>query len=175
MRKLAAISVLVVSAFTVASCGSGEIETRASSTGPVATGATGPTNVPLQDSTWTQEADESDLLLAQISLDSPQNCPAQGGIPETRRTLTIQLLVDGQPLHDEEVLNSGIVDLSVPPSPPPPGGKQFTFDFQASLMKPGSDTNRTLEAQVIERTAVQGCNPAKWSVDALQVDVIGFK
>jgi hypothetical protein len=178
MRRLAVIAVLA-SALALASCGgsgsSGKVVARASSTGPVSTAATGPTDVPLQDNTWTQEDDESNLLLGRISLDSPQNCPANPPIPEAPRGLSIQLEVDGEPLHQETVSNSGILPLTPPPTGPPPGGKQFDFNFQASLLRTGSETDRTLTAKVIERPAIQGCTPATWTVDSLQVDVIKFK
>jgi hypothetical protein len=177
MRRLATIALLTF-ALAFVSCGgggsSGEVATRASSTGSVSTTATGPTNVPLQDNTWTQEADESNLLLAQISLNSPQNCPAHAGLPETPRTLAVQLEVDGNPIHQEHVRNGGMPPLVSPPAGPPPGGKQFSFDFQASLLRPGSDTDRTLTAKVIEVVGVQGCTPATWTVTSLKVDVIDF-
>jgi predicted small secreted protein len=178
MRWLAVIAVLA-SALALASCNgngsSGEVVASVSSTGSVSTAATGPTDVPLQDNTWTQEADESNLLLARISLDSPQNCPANPPVPEAPRSLRIQLEVDGEPLHQEAVSNSGIPPLSPPPTGPPSGGKQFDFNFQASLLRTGSETDRTLTAKVIEIRAIQGCTPATWTVDSLEVDVIRFK
>jgi hypothetical protein len=178
MRRVAAIVVLA-SALPHAACGggssSGEVVTRASSTGQVSTAATGPTDVPLQDNTWTQEDDESNLLLGRISLDSPQNCPANPPVPEAGRSLIVQLVIDGEPLHQEAVRNSGNLPLGPTPTGPPPGGKQFDFNFQASLLRPGSDTDRTLTAKVIEPQVIQGCTPATWTVDALDVDVIEFK
>jgi hypothetical protein len=180
MRRVAAIVVLASAlALALASCNgngsSGEVIASASSTGQVSTAATAPTDVPLQDNTWTQEDDASNLLLGRISLDSPQNCPANPPVPEAGRSLIVQLVIDGEPLHQEAVRNSGNLPLGPTPTGPPPGGKQFDFNFQASLLRPGSDTDRTLTAKVIEPQVIQGCTPATWTVDALDVDVIEFK
>ena len=106
-----------------------------------------PAAYPLNDNTWTQQAGETDLILAQINATPPADCGA--GIAFVQAEMS----VDGQFVAGASQIGSGAQNM----------GTAFIFE-------PGVSTNRTAAVRISDN-----CTNQHFTVNSVKVNVFGFR
>jgi hypothetical protein len=113
-----------------------------------------PASEPLTGNTWTQAADEDDLVFGAITYQSPPFCTTQSG---AQAQLSVSLFVDGA--------FAGTLVASDLVSP----GATAAFPMPLILFEPGSDMARTLTATVSSNCFEQ------FTITDLRLDVTAYR
>jgi hypothetical protein len=111
------------------------------------------TDIPLTDNSWTQAADELELLAGTVAISIPTSCTGAFG-----NALTLS--VDGAP-----------TTFAVAPVPPTSGTVTMPFVI-GTLSEPGRDTRHKLTAKFGNSCSKDGEN---YTVKDLRVDVLRFR
>jgi hypothetical protein len=132
--------------------GNGNISTRARSTSPVRAKHGGWTDLKLTDNTWTQSADELELLAGTMVIKTPASCTGSLGN-------ALVLSVDG-------------IANTFAAAPPQPASATLTVPFVVgTLSEPGRDTEHKLAAKFGVSCTKDG---EDYSVEDVKVDVLKF-
>jgi hypothetical protein len=128
------------------------VAVRALSTGTVAAPHGASTDVPLNDSSWTQASGELDLLVGSVTLQSPASCTGSVG-----NALVIS--VDGTP-------------TTFAFAPSTPASSTVTIPIAvAGIMEPTSSTSHTVKASLANSCTKSG---EDFTVDGVKLDVVKF-
>ncbi|MEA2617602.1 MAG: hypothetical protein QOE72_3385 [Chloroflexota bacterium] len=133
--------------------GSGTIGASARLTSSLVATKGGSTDIPLTDNSWTQAADELELLAGTVAISIPTSCTGAFG-----NALTLS--VDGAP-----------TTFAVAPVPPTSGTVTMPFVI-GTLSEPGRDTQHKLTAKFGNSCSKDGEN---YTVKDLRVDVLRFR
>lgn len=151
---------------------------RVRSTGPMTAQSMGQTKVPLTGATWTQQADETDDFVGEVTMTTPAECTASGpGLTDDP-----VWYLEGQ-LGGWEYIGGAYVDVMLGkewvgtaefPAFPEEAGKTITrtLHIQRRLMEPGTPTERELTAQVDSYCEGDG---ESFTLQSLKVNVIGIR
>jgi hypothetical protein len=132
--------------------GSASVALRARSTGGVSAPQGAATNIPLSAGSWTQAANDVNLLTGSATLTIPQSCTGSFGN-------AVAIAVDGIP-------NTFAV------APTAPAGATVTIPLVVSeVMEPGADTQHTVTARLQNSCTKSGEN---YSLSDLKLDVVNF-
>jgi hypothetical protein len=132
--------------------GGAYIGAKARSTGAVQAPHGGSTNVPLTGDTWTQDAQELDLIAGTMSVKTPPACSGSFG-----NALTIN--VDGK-----------ATTFGVPPQTPPSSSVTVPI-LVGTLMEPGAGAQHRVTAALSNSCTKDG---EDFSVDQVSLDVLKF-
>ena len=132
--------------------GGSSIGARARSTSAVVAKHGGSADIPLTDNTWTQGADELELLAGTVVISNPASCT--GGFGNV-----LTLTVDGK-----------AVTFAAAPAAFQAGTTTVPF-LIGTLSEPGRDTTHTLTAKFANACTKGG---EDFKVDNVQVDVLKF-
>jgi hypothetical protein len=132
--------------------GSASVALRARGTGGVTAPHGGATNIPLTSGSWTQAANDVNLLTGSATMTIPQSCTGSFGN-------AVAILVDGIP-------NTFAV------APTVPAGASVTVPLVVSeVMEPGADTQHTVTARLQNSCTKSG---EDYSLSDLKLDVVNF-
>jgi hypothetical protein len=132
--------------------GSGSIGATARLTSSVVATKGGSTDIPLTGNSWTQAANELELLAGTVAIGIPKSCTGSFG-----NALTLS--VDGTP-----------ATFAAVPAPPTSGTVTMPFVI-GTLSEPGRDTQHRLTAKLGNSCSKDGEN---YTVKDLKVDVLTF-
>ena len=132
--------------------GSASVAVRARSTGQVTAPHGSTTNVPLTGGSWTQAANDLDLITGSVTIKIPQSCTGSFGN-------SVLVYVDG-------VANTFAI------APMAPANSTVTVPVVVSeLMEPGADVQHTITAQLQNSCTKSG---EDYTVTNAKVDVVTF-
>ena len=132
--------------------GSASVALRARSTGAVTAPHGSAADIPLSGGSWTQAANDLDLLTGSATLTIPQSCTGSFGN-------AVSISVDGVP-------NTFAV------APTAPAGATVTVPLVVSeVMEPGADTQHTISAKLADTCTKAG---EDYSLSNLKLDVVNF-
>ena len=153
---LAALSYVVVGIVGRAqAAGTTGILARARQTAPVVAAHGATAEIPLTGTTWTQAADELDLVAGTVVIHKPAAC--QGTFMNA-----LTLYVDGKP----------VTFASIPVLVAPALSSDETTQFLVgTITEPARDTDHTLTAKFINACSRDG---EDYRVQDVSVDVLGF-
>ena len=148
------------------------IAARARMTGPDVTPPDFPANsvdVPLSGNTWTQAANETDLVIGQITYDSPSPADCDGN---TGHGLILYLAANGEIFAQHFMDGTFVAGISrTIPAEVGSGVGHGTANKLPILFEPGTDTPQTLTASI-----QQNCGGAThYKVKSLKLDVVRLR
>ncbi|HUE27288.1 MAG TPA: hypothetical protein VMP89_10985 [Solirubrobacteraceae bacterium] len=132
--------------------GSASVAVRARSTGQVVVPHGATTDIPLSGGTWTQAANDLNLVTGSVTMEIPQSCTGSFGN-------TLLVYVDG-------VANTFAV------APTSPANSTVTVPVVVSeLMEPGADTQHTMTAKLQNSCTKSG---EDYTITDAKIDVVNF-
>ena len=156
---LAALSYVAVGLVGRAqAAGTADILARARQASSVVAAHGATTTVPLTSATWTQGADELELVAGTVVIHKPAACSGS-----FMNALT--LYVDGKP-----VTFASVPVLAAPT--PTTASDETTQFFVGTMTEPGHDTDHTMTAKFVNACTRAG---EDYGVQGVTVDVLGFR
>ena len=155
---LAALSYVAVGLVGRAqAAGTTEILARARQTSSVKAQHGATTEVPLNGTTWTQGANELELVAGTVVIHKPAACTGS-----FMNALT--LYVDGKPVT--------FASIPVLAAAPTAASDETTQFLVGTITEPGQDTDHTMTAKLVNACSRDG---EDYGVQDVRVDVLGFR